>query len=122
MNTGVDIRLIVMGISFCFLIYSWLNYRKTMKKVKLKREEMDERHNERMRQHDENLRHLQSMGQGIRQGVAYHQQDWDRQFSDLRDRDTWTRRSAMMTNEVYRKTDKLSPTKKIITHKMSMTK
>jgi len=42
MNTGVDIRLIVMGISLCFLIYSWLNHRKTMKKVKLKREEMDE--------------------------------------------------------------------------------
>jgi len=100
MNTGVDIRLIVMGISLCFLIYSWLNHRKTMKKVKLKREEMDERHNERMRQHDEHLRRLQGMQQCLTR----------RPFS-------WE-----LVPEEWCETDKLSPTKKIITHKMSMTK
>ena len=81
-------------ISFLFLVYSWLNHRKTMKKVRLMRQERDRRHHERMRQYDETLRQLQGS----------------------------VRRSAMVSyDEVRIKYDKLSPTKKKITHKMSMT-
>lgn len=81
-------------ISFLFLVYSWLNHRKTMKKVRLMRQERDRRHHERMIQYDETLRQLQGS----------------------------VRRSAMVSyDEVRIKYDKLSPTKKMITHKMSMT-
>jgi len=108
MNTGVYIRLIVMGITFCFLIYSWLHYRKTMKKVKLKREEMDERHNERMRQLDEELRAQGRLPLGERREAERRQLLGDIHIG-------CNIPSAMF------KTDKLSPTKKMITHKMSMT-
>ena len=81
-------------ISFLFLVYSWLNHRKTMKKVRLMRQERDRRHHERMIQYDETLRQLQGS----------------------------VRRSAMVSyDEVRFKYDKLSPTKKMITHKMGMT-
>ena len=118
MNTGVYIRLIVMGITFCFLIYSWLHYRKTMKKVKLKREEMDERHNERMRQLDEELRAQGRLPLGERREAER------RQF--LGDIHIGYNVHQGFSSEGYIpsamfKTDKLSPTKKMITHKMSMT-
>ena len=86
---------VIISFLFLFLVYSWLNHCKTMKKVRLMRQEMDRRHHERMRQYDEILRQLQGS----------------------------VRRSTMVSyDEVRIKTDKLSPTKKMITHKMSMTK
>jgi len=79
-------------------IIGWEIYkhRKTMKKVKLKEAEEDKRHRDRMRQHDEHLRQLQ----GMQQTLTRRPLSWE------------------LVPEEWCATDKLSPKKKIKSHKL----
>ena len=87
-------------------IYDKVKSRKTMKKVQLMRQERDRRCHEQMRQYDETLRQLQV---SVRRSAII-----DLPFSSMTQR--WE-----VVDGMLKPTDKLSPTKKMITHKMSMT-